>query len=269
MSKPDQRAPVTIEDLLRLKRAERPSAEFWTNFEHELRQKQLTALVQKRRWWHELSVLVSRRIYMPAGAAAVIAFTLVAVRYSAPTQIANTASIINAADPAIETLTTTVITTSEEDRLDTNNNESVVVAAESHRANPAASAASPETEIDVTREASLVLASREVEETVSRPASLTRLEQSASDLADPVMGSRLSSPARVQAPNGAQSELAAMTNASASKYRLIARYVDRALSPAPSVPAVVRDRLARRLGDDLGDDISRVGVVGGRVSLKF
>jgi hypothetical protein len=32
---------------------------------------------------------------------------------------------------------------------------------------------------------------------------------------------------------------------------------------------VVRERLARRLGDDLNDDISRIGVVGSRVSLKF
>ena len=60
MPKPDQNSKVTIEDLLRLKRAERPGPEFWVNFEQELRQKQLTALVQKRRWWHELPVLLLR-----------------------------------------------------------------------------------------------------------------------------------------------------------------------------------------------------------------
>jgi len=31
----------------------------------------------------------------------------------------------------------------------------------------------------------------------------------------------------------------------------------------------VRERIARRLGDDLGEGISRIGVVGSRVSLKF
>jgi len=39
---------VTLEDLLCLKRAERPPPEFWSEFERELRQKQLAALVERR-----------------------------------------------------------------------------------------------------------------------------------------------------------------------------------------------------------------------------
>ena len=72
----DKKSPVSIEDLLRLKALERPDPEFWSRFERELHQKQLTALVHKRRWWHELPVVLSRRVYMPAGAAAAVAFTL-------------------------------------------------------------------------------------------------------------------------------------------------------------------------------------------------
>jgi hypothetical protein len=59
------------------------------------------------------------------------------------------------------------------------------------------------------------------------------------------------------------------TSDNSKKYRLIARYAERALSPEPSAPAPTRERIARRLGDDLGDGISRIGVVGSRVSLKF
>jgi hypothetical protein len=40
-----------LENLLRLKRAEVPSSEFWTRFERELREKQLAAIVEKRPWW--------------------------------------------------------------------------------------------------------------------------------------------------------------------------------------------------------------------------
>ena len=100
-------------------------------------------------------------------------------------------------------------------------------------------------------------------------ASLSRLEQPESDLIDSALGSRLSTPTRAQPATLSQSEVASMTPASTSKYQLIARYAERSLSPAPAAPAVVRERLARRLGDDLGDSISRIGVVGSRVSLKF
>lgn len=266
MPKPDQNSKVTIEDLLRLKRAERPGPEFWVNFEQELRQKQLTALVQKRRWWHELPVLLNRRFYiMPAGAVAIVAFTLVTVRYSAPTQIAevaNTAPQIASADPAIEILPTTVISGLDQDQSRIHE-ESIALAATPTPVTPVES-------IDARVNAPLP-APRKVESLPvgSLMANLARLEQSEPDLVYTIMGNRLSSPARMQPAAVSQSDLASTTNASSSKYRLIARYADRALSPEPSAPAIVRERLARRLGDDLGDDISRIGVVGDRVSLKF
>jgi len=112
---------------------------------------------------------------------------------------------------------------------------------------------------------------REVEVAVARPlvAALSRLEQPESDLMESALGNRLSVPARIQPASVSKSEVASMTPASTGKYQLIARYAERSLSPAPTAPAVVRERLARRLGDDLGDSISRIGVVGSRVSLKF
>lgn len=74
---------VTLEDLLRLKRAERPPSEFWGEFERQLRQKQLAALVEKKSWWHELAVAYSRigRVRLPLAATAVLALTFLSVRY--------------------------------------------------------------------------------------------------------------------------------------------------------------------------------------------
>ena len=80
-----RRGQVTLEDLLRLKRAERPPAEFWAQFEGELRQRQLAALVEKKSWWHELNAVFARagRLRLPLGATAILALTLVSVqRYS-------------------------------------------------------------------------------------------------------------------------------------------------------------------------------------------
>ncbi len=48
---PPPRPPVKLEDLLRLKRAERPAENFWNDFDRELRAKQLAALVKKEAWW--------------------------------------------------------------------------------------------------------------------------------------------------------------------------------------------------------------------------
>jgi hypothetical protein len=81
--KSDRIPPTTIEDLIRLKRAERPRAEFWAEFNQELRAKQLAALVQKHPWWQTLpsaSFRVLTRFRLPLGAAAVVAATFYSIR---------------------------------------------------------------------------------------------------------------------------------------------------------------------------------------------
>ncbi len=74
---------VTLEDLLRLKRAERPPADFWVRFEHELRAKQLAAIIEKRPWWYALhlpqAARAISRFQVPVGAAAILALTFVVV----------------------------------------------------------------------------------------------------------------------------------------------------------------------------------------------
>lgn len=72
----------TLEELLRLKRAEEPDAEFWREFEHGMRHKQLAAIIEPKPWWLGLSRLVSKLpvatwpVGAGVGAAAVLAFTL-------------------------------------------------------------------------------------------------------------------------------------------------------------------------------------------------
>jgi hypothetical protein len=65
---------VTIDDLLKLKRAEAPPPEFWAQFERELREKQLAAIVEKRPWWCAIPSLyvfvVRHRLSLAASASA-------------------------------------------------------------------------------------------------------------------------------------------------------------------------------------------------------
>jgi hypothetical protein len=79
---------VTLEELLRVKRAERPSPEFWARFEQDLRTKQLAAIVEKRPWWVSLKLpqfaRTAARFQMPLGAAAALALSLVVMREYRP-----------------------------------------------------------------------------------------------------------------------------------------------------------------------------------------
>jgi hypothetical protein len=93
-----------VEDLLRLKRVERPAPEFWAKFERELRQKQLAALVERRSWWHGLAATFSRLgwLRLPVGATAVLAITFVSVRnyYSAANDRDGRPAVVTGAEPA-------------------------------------------------------------------------------------------------------------------------------------------------------------------------
>lgn len=79
---------VTLEEVLRLKRSERPDPSFWAQFEEQLRAKQLAAIVERRPWWHLDLARVSSgvaRLRVPLGATAVLALTIVTVQqYRSP-----------------------------------------------------------------------------------------------------------------------------------------------------------------------------------------
>lgn len=78
----EKKPTVTLEDLLRIKRAERPPAEFWDRFDRELRLKELAAIVEPRPWWASFIRVGARisRYQLPIGAAAILALSFVTVR---------------------------------------------------------------------------------------------------------------------------------------------------------------------------------------------
>lgn len=77
-----KKTTVSLEDLLQVKRAERPPAEFWTQFERELRAKQLAAIMSPRPWWAPFIRLGARasHLQLPVGAAAILALSFVTIR---------------------------------------------------------------------------------------------------------------------------------------------------------------------------------------------
>jgi len=79
---PTQPTKVTLDDLLRLKRAERPPVEFWAEFERQMRTKQLAAIVRKDPWWRSWRNVFasSARLRLPLGATAVLALAFVTAR---------------------------------------------------------------------------------------------------------------------------------------------------------------------------------------------
>lgn len=83
-----QSRPVTLEQLLHVKRSERPEPEFWDRFERELHQKQLLALVQATPWYLRVGQIVgrlARRSAPVTAAAAAVAAGYFAV--SGPTNL--------------------------------------------------------------------------------------------------------------------------------------------------------------------------------------
>lgn len=258
MSDPRIHNKPTLEELLRVKRAERPDVEFWLGFERELRQKQLTALVEKRRWWHGVPLLTSRRVYLPVGATALVAFALVAVRFNSAAGYVAADGIalpVAVADSVVEMLPATVVASHEILPEET-------LAAAEH-------AAPVMREEAVSRVAAMPARDEISPSARSIAANYERLEQAEPELVHAVIGNRLSSAARLQSAVATVESDPVMIQEPAPRYRLIARYADRMLSPKPAAPDIVRQHLARRLGDDLADDMSRIGVVGDRVSLKF
>ena len=109
---------VTLEDLLNLKRAERPPDEFWANFQQEFHVRQRQAAVEPKRWWFVLPRVFAglSRYQMPMGAAAVLAVTFLSFReyrepgfevaYSAPvTSSAIVEPVATSLDEAFEAMT--------------------------------------------------------------------------------------------------------------------------------------------------------------------
>jgi hypothetical protein len=88
--KRDTKRKITVEDLLSLKKAERPPVEFWARFESEMRAKQLSAIVGKRSWRDGLPRIFAAfyRHQVPVGAFAALALTWATIHYSSEPLVA-------------------------------------------------------------------------------------------------------------------------------------------------------------------------------------
>jgi len=272
MSQRPQNSKVTVEDLLRLKRAELPDAEFWNKFEVELRQKQLAALVERRPWWQQIPLLINRRAYLPIGATAVLTFTLVSLRYYAPTPVANVAPAESAPSVAIASQVT-------EPRRDI----VASVQASQPQVEPVAVEEQPRAAAQVQLSDELPAKSNDLipwnaprsEQSPSArsiAANLASLAETDPDLANALLaGNRAPSTSSDLQGNATRAaEFAGVTAVASRRSRLLAAMGDRQFTPDPAAPEVVRERLARRLGDtELAGGWTRVGLKADRVSLKF
>lgn len=269
MSHPEPRSRVTVEDLLRLKRAERPDPEFWNKFEVELRQKQLAALVQREPWWHRLPQLFARRAYVPIGAAAVLTVTLVSVRTYLPGQFAG---MPPAESPAAELIAADVgLVGPSSSPVDSPAQTAALRAEGGSRAAESElqlSAQLPDEAHDLVPWSAR--RSADTPSARSIAANLARLEQTEPELVNALLATHRSESRSIQEAATPVAEFAAITAVASRRNRVLAQLTDRQFTPDPSAPEVVRERLSRRLGDtELTGGWTRVGVKADRVSLKF
>ena len=115
---------VKVEDLLRLKRAERPNEAFWNTFDRELHQRMLQTLVKKDPWYVQALRGISGRVAQTAAvgvAAAFLAMMVVRpafVNTTAPSSkgvqftqeaVASTSQVVEVAMSDLEDLDLTLI----------------------------------------------------------------------------------------------------------------------------------------------------------------
>jgi hypothetical protein len=103
---PDPRRKVTLEQIIHLKRSERPGAEFWEGFDRELHRRQLVALVTidpwHRRALRALTTLARRLAPASAGAAA-LAFAAIAIMRMGTPSAAPDGAVATVAATEVET----------------------------------------------------------------------------------------------------------------------------------------------------------------------
>jgi hypothetical protein len=272
MPNENQRPPLTLEQLLKLKRAERPDPEFWATFEVELRQKQLAALVQRRSWWQSLPQFFSPRAYLPIGATAILAFTLVSVRFYAPTTVAVNEVPADQQDRDVQDADIPGVPYVARETTPEPQAESFDVPVIDDRT---AVAARPLSEDLPDRAGALIpwAGAGTVEQTPSARAinaNLARLEEIDPDLVNAFLAGPISETSRAQQLAGHPMEMAAVSAVVSRRNRLLTQITDRQFTPDPSAPEVFRERLTRRLGQtELAGGWERVDLKSDRVSVKF
>lgn len=263
---------VSLEDLLRVKRAERPPVEFWSRFEQELHARQLAAIVEPRPWWAPLIRVGAKfsRHQLPIGAAAVLALSFMTVREYRSLD-AGSASAPEIALPAVQTLAYV---------------EPALAPVASAMASPAPSAeqlegayadneSTPGDAVALTGRSAHVAPLFDQAPAVAEPtpsaraiaANLAAAQAADPGIMDDVFGSEVPN---VEVRERPRDPLAQMSSPSESRRTRLLGTALPALASAYDVAVGSSDRVTRRLTEErLYDTISRIGLSGDRVAIKF
>lgn len=272
-----KKTAVTLEELIRVKRAEQPPPEFWAQFEREMRAKQLAAIIEPKPWWApfiRVGAQVSRH-QVPIGAAAVLLLSFVTIHEYRTTNFSPTFTSEIAA-PSVDASAAAQLSTADVARLNdrlapiTPQPESVV----------APKIASQKTEAIAAAAVSVGAAAHsaplvERVPSLSEPTPSARYiaaNLAAAQAADPtIMDDVFGSAVRAKDMREPVRDPLAQINTSGGsrRSRLLATALPAAAN-AGDIAIGTSDRVARHLTEErLYDTISRVGVRGDRVAIKF
>lgn len=264
---------VTLEDLMRVKRAERPPVEFWAEFEREMRRKQLAAIVEPRPWWAPFIRVSAKvaRYQVPMGAAAILALTFVSVKEYRSTDFAPT-FVPEITAPTMSDQPLAELPQSDQ-RIQREPTMSAPPPDEQATQNAVATTAA-----EISTSSGRVSHSVQVLDSTVNPTEPTPSARyiaanlAAAQAADPRLLDEVFGPSagvrEVREPM--QDPLSRISSPGESRRsRLLATALPAAVG-ASDVSVGSSDRVARRLTEErLYDSISRVGVRGDRVAIKF
>lgn len=283
MNPESKKNPITLEDLLRLKRAERPAPEFWATFEKELRAKQLAAIVEKRPWWNSMPRLLGtwKRYPLPLGASAILAVTFISVhQYQTAGLSRQQPAMVATETVAVSEVAANSIATEATDlRLSETGTTSapVVAAMETSAANDSVQSVRAEVTLS-GRVAEIVpwLGAQSSESEVATPtvvqslmaANLETVKAAHPELARKFLGRAANfETTEVERKQAADPFTHLRGPAEIKRDRLLAKALPTSANPALNGS----DRIARRLSEErlTEEAISRITGSGDRLSLKF
>ncbi len=265
---------VSLEDLIRIKRAERPPVEFWAQFDRDLRVKQLAAIVEPRPWWAPL-IRVGARVshyQVPVGAAAILALSFIAVReyrttelnpaYAPEVEASATLSDPTAAVvapvaklPAAPLVAVTAPTAEQIDATPAADDELAPPVAEVGYASHAVALPEPSPAKSEPSPSARYIA-----------ANLAAAQAADPRLVDDVFGAQVRSVENREPVRDPLAQISAPGEIRRSRLLQTALPV----SGSANVAVGTSDRVARRLTEErLYDTISRIGLKGDRVAFKF
>jgi len=269
-----EKRPITVEDLLRLKRAERPPAEFWTQFDRELRAKQLAALVEKRPWWRTLPNPLAglRRYHLPLGATAILVVTFVATRDFSPAS-SSTPVTVASAEASAPAAIATVAAPAENEPAGASTTLANVTIEDRATLEPARTEAVASADVAVTRQISLLSEGARSTEELTPSAAYIAAKLAAAQAAEPAVARGLLTVRGFDTRVPARPQIEPLAQMASPAERRTARLSSAMVTPFASEnrASAVSENVSRRMGDRVyGDDeIRRLSATGNSLGLRF